>query len=71
MSDYKINPHVTWETWGYNGYNAKDDDDWYNSKKKKKHEFVAILLLSHTVYDCKNCGRPKEKCKTEYCEDEK
>jgi hypothetical protein len=46
------------------------DSDFYSRKDKRRHEFSPVLLVYTTVYDCKHCGRKKEDCSTDYCEDE-
>lgn len=59
------------DNWGK--YN---NSDWYYDYnepprfKRTPHEWVAVLLLNHTVYDCKHCGTKQEKAKGVYCEDE-
>lgn len=65
------------EAWEMSGNRWRDsdwyydyDDDWSHSSRKR-HEWVAVLLLSQTVYDCKHCGVHKDKAKGDYCDEER
>lgn len=42
-------------------------EDNSSSYSRTRHDWIPILLLNSTVYDCKHCGEKKEKTKTEYC----
>ena len=51
---------------GWSSNYGGEYDDWDSQTPppipdgKCKHEWVASLLLTSTVYDCKNCGIKKE-----------
>lgn len=71
--DLPDNRSSNWDVYNAYGYGYGSgyyDDDWYTRKDKRQHEFSPVLLVNSTVYDCKHCGKKKEDCRTEYCEDE-
>ena len=71
---YKItsNRDSRWSSSSY-GYNY---DYWggnsssSSSNQKRRHEWVPILLLIGTVYNCKHCDAKQEKTTGDYCEEE-
>lgn len=54
-----------------NGYgNGYYDSDWNTRKTKREHKFSPVLLIITTVWNCSECGKKKEDCLTNYCDDE-
>jgi hypothetical protein len=58
-------------TSNYNkGYGMWDYDYPTPAKSYTRHEWIPVLLLNHTVYDCSKCGAHKEKTEGIYCDDQ-
>lgn len=53
-----------------NGFNSMYDYEYPTPKFYVRHEWVPVLMLNFTVYDCKLCKAHKEKAKGVYCADE-
>jgi hypothetical protein len=58
-----------WDNWKGSDWDYDYDDGFFNNKRKR-HEWVPVLLLNHTVYDCKHCGVHKDKAKGDFCDEE-
>jgi len=51
------------------GYPVYDGPTGYTYiPDKKRHEFLPVLLIFSTVYNCKHCGMNKEDCMSDYCD---
>lgn len=46
------------------------DDEGFSGSRRQRHDWVPVMLLNHTVYDCKHCGTHKDKAKSEFCDGE-
>ena len=69
-TDYHSQSSSGWDKWrDSDWFYDYDGDDFYGSKRRR-HEWVPVLLLIHTVYDCKHCGTHKDKAKSEFCDGE-
>jgi len=64
--------YASYSNWNRDWKNEYSYDYWDSPPpfKRTRHEWVPVLLLNQTVYDCKHCGAKKEKTKGDYCEDE-
>ena len=72
-ASYTITAMSSWDdpAWGSGSIGSWDIVNPGIKKRKTqhtKHEYVSILLINSTVYNCKLCGIKKEDAKTEYCD---
>lgn len=66
-------PCANWDSYSGNGSdNGRSyyDSDWTPRTNKRTHKFSPVLLIFSTVWNCSECGKKKEDCLTNYCEDE-
>lgn len=69
--DYHAQPPSSgWDQWKDSDWMYDYDDEGFSSPKRQRHEWVAILMLNHNVYDCKHCGTHKDKARSDFCDDE-
>lgn len=68
--DYHSQSSSGWDKWRESDWMYDYEDEGFWGSKRKRHEWVAIMLLNHTVYDCKHCGVHKDKAKSDFCDEE-
>jgi hypothetical protein len=63
-------PSSGWDKWRDSDWMYDYDDEGFSNHRRQKHEWLAVVLLNHTVYDCKHCGAHKDKARSDFCDDE-
>lgn len=68
--DYTVQSSSGWDQWRDADWMYDYDDEGFSNSRRRRHEWLPVMLLNHTVYDCKHCGTHKDKAKSEFCDEE-